>query len=67
MSVLPNCIKCVDKSTKDKLTACLNSRPPNNIGYPYDLARLGYIWCTVDGCNYLADADRLCDKYRGIP
>ncbi len=64
MGILFGCVKCVDLSGKDKLAPCSNIRPPDNTGMLYDLAHLGYIFCSIDGCNYLSNADRKCANYK---
>lgn len=65
MSVLPNCVKCFDQSTKDVLPPCIHVRPPDNTGYPYDLAKVGIGKCAVDGGHYGVNADRVCSNYKG--
>lgn len=55
-------IRCVDKDTNKKavLPPCIFVKTPDDA----TLATAGYIWCAVDFCLYLANADRPCKNYR---
>ena len=54
-------IRCIDKDTnKDTvLPPCVFAITPDDAA----LTAAGYIWCTIDFCHYLANADRPCKDY----
>ncbi len=62
--VLANCVRCIDKD--GHILPCANAvnpKPAGNIS-ANAMAKQGYITCKVDGQLYLANADRVCLKYR---
>ncbi len=62
--VLSNCVRCIDK--EGKIPACVNASSPKPMGNISEksMSKLGYITCKVDRQLYLANADRVCLKYK---
>ena len=59
-------VKCIDKDDKpNKLPPCIFAKSSDPVGVlsTKDLLFLGFIKCSINGSNYLANTPRPCSNY----